>query len=107
MVLYRDMKLGMLLVAIVACTPSHADLPDAAVAPDAAACTAPTGAGTMHASTISQPETWTAAGSPHVVPYDLTISATVTIEACSTVQVGPGKTITLATGGRIVAAGTA
>jgi hypothetical protein len=68
-------------------------------------CVDPTGAGTMHLS-VMQDETWTAAASPHVLPYDTTFYATVTLEPCAVVQIGAGKTLTVSPG-RIVAKGTA
>jgi hypothetical protein len=67
-------------------------------------CVDPTGAGTMHSS-IMQDETWTAAASPHVLPYDVTFYATVTLEPCALVRIGAGKTLTVSPG-RIVAKGT-
>jgi hypothetical protein len=61
----------------------------------------------MHTSTITLPETWTAAQSPHVIPAGLDVSATVTIEACSVVELAPDVGITVHTAGSIVAQGTA
>ena len=87
-------------------------LPDAPVAIDApladapAPCVAPTGAGTMHAS-ISAPETWTAAASPHVIPFDINIAAAVTIEPCAVVRIAVGKTVSVQAGGALIAAGAA
>jgi hypothetical protein len=67
-------------------------------------CVEPTGAGTMHNSIMAD-ETWTAAASPHVLPYDTTIYATLTIEPCAVVRIGAGKTVTVSPG-RIIAKGT-
>ena len=67
-------------------------------------CTAPTGPGTTHGN-ISVSETWTAAANPHILPYDMNISATVTIEPCAIVLIGAGKTITVKPGGEFIAAG--
>ncbi|MCU1278358.1 MAG: hypothetical protein JWM53_1904 [bacterium] len=67
-------------------------------------CVDPTGAGTMHSS-IMQDETWTAAASPHLLPYDTTFYATVTLEPCTLVKIGAAKTLTVGAGGRIVAKG--
>ncbi|MCU1278407.1 MAG: Fibronectin type domain protein [bacterium] len=69
-------------------------------------CVEPTGPGTMHGS-IMQDETWTAAASPHVLAADTTFYATVTLEPCTEVRIGAGKTLTVGAGGRIVAKGTA
>ncbi|HUJ57684.1 MAG TPA: hypothetical protein VLX92_04315, partial [Kofleriaceae bacterium] len=100
------MKLTIVaLLGAAACTDPAATTPT----PDAPApaCTPPAGPGTTHATTISGPETWTAAASPHVIPADLAISAQVTIEACAQVLIAPNTTVTLETGGSIVARGTA
>jgi hypothetical protein len=67
-------------------------------------CTAPTGPGTTHGS-INASETWTAAANPHILPYDTTIGATVTIEPCAIVLIAAGKTITIKSGGEFIAAG--
>jgi hypothetical protein len=61
----------------------------------------------MHTGSITAPETWTAAGSPHLLPYDTSVSAAVTLEACAVVQIGAQKTITFGPGGDLVANGTA
>jgi hypothetical protein len=74
---------------------------------DSGTCPAPTGSGTTHATRITADETWTAAGSPHIVPADLTISAKVTIEPCAEVRIAAAKQIGVAPGGSIVAHGTA
>ena len=69
------------------------DAPPLADTPiDAPVCVAPTGAGTMHQS-ITAPETWTAAASPHVIPFDINIAATVTIEPCAVVRIAVEKGI--------------
>jgi len=60
----------------------------------------------MHSS-VTAAETWTAADSPHDLPYDTEITAAVTIEPCAVVTIAAGKTVTVAAGGSIVAAGTA
>lgn len=72
-----------------------------------ASCPAPSGSGTSHTSSISADETWTAAGSPHLVPSSLTINAgaTLTIEPCAQVQLGAGAAIYA--DGKLVARGTA
>lgn len=69
-----------------------------------ATCQAPTGAGTTH-NTITVAETWTAAASPHILPFDTNISVPVTIEPCAIVRIGAGKMITIKTGGALLAAG--
>ena len=55
------------------------------------ACEVPTGAGTEHQGLIEADETWTAAGSPHVVIGNISIrGATVTVERCAVVRVRKG-----------------
>jgi hypothetical protein len=53
------------------------------------------------------PETWTAAGSPHVVTSDMSITAAVTLEACAVVQIAAKATLTFGPGGDLVGQGTA
>ena len=67
-------------------------------------CTAPSGAGTTHGS-INAAETWTEAGSPHIVPFDINVSARVTIEDCVVVRMVKGVTVTVAPSGSLVANG--
>jgi len=70
----------------------------------ASTCAPPVGAGTTHGS-ISTAQTWTEAGSPHIVPFDIGITAPVTIEPCGVVRIVKGGTITISPGGSLVAAG--
>jgi hypothetical protein len=70
----------------------------------ASTCVAPTGAGTTHGS-ISTAQTWTEAGSPHIVPFDIGITAPVTIEPCAVVRIVKDGTVTISPGGSLVAAG--
>jgi hypothetical protein len=67
-------------------------------------CAAPTGPGTTHAS-INTMQTWTAAASPHILPYDINIDAAVTIEPCAVVRIAPGRTVTIRSTGALIAAG--
>jgi hypothetical protein len=69
-------------------------------------CAVPTGTGTMHQGNVNQAETWTAEGSPHVIPTSISVNAPVTIEACAIVRLAPGLILTLRPGGVIDAAGT-
>ena len=70
-------------------------------------CTMPaTGTGTMQGS-VSKPETWTQAGSPYVLLFDIEITAPLTLEPCTTVLIPAQKTVSVTTGGSIVAKGTA
>jgi hypothetical protein len=67
-------------------------------------CAAPTGAGTTHGS-ISVAETWTEAGSPHIVPFDINVAAPVTIQECAVVRIVKGGTVTVTPSGSLVANG--
>ena len=108
------MRKVVLLLAVAACSEDEKPgvLPDAPVPIDAAidaapACPPITGAGTMHGGSVTAAETWTAAASPHILPADMSINAEVTIEGCAVVRIAGGKTISVRTGGKITAAGTA
>jgi hypothetical protein len=68
------------------------------------ACPKPTGGPTTHQGDIGT-ETWTAATSPHLLPYDLNIKGALTIEACAEVLLAKGLTVTVI--GSISANGTA
>ncbi len=77
--------------------------PDVAI--DAASCPPVTGAGTMHGGSIAAAETWTAAGNPHILPFDTSISAALTLERCVVVRIAGGKQISVRAGGSITAQG--
>ncbi len=87
-------------------------LPDAPNVPDAAVdaarvCIMPTGAGTVHNTNLAAPETWTEAASPHIIMFDTTVAAAITIEPCAVVRIGGGKTVTINSTGSITANGLA
>ncbi|MEO8310065.1 MAG: hypothetical protein ABI520_02740 [Caldimonas sp.] len=67
-------------------------------------CAAQSGAGTTHGS-INVAETWTEAGSPHIVPFDINVAAPVTIQECAVVRIVKGGTITVSPSGSLVANG--
>lgn len=72
-------------------------------------CPVPTGAGTVHSgsSNITRDETWAAADSPHIVPYDLhVVGAKITVEPCSIVRIKGPAGFMFDTGGGLVAEGT-
>lgn len=69
-------------------------------------CPAPTMGPTMHNS-ISVDTTFTADGSPHLLPYDTEVSATLTLEPCAEVRLAAGRTITISAKGSIVGLGQA
>lgn len=58
-------------------------------------CAAPTGGPTTHSGTISADETWSAAGSPHVLTSNVTIAAgaTVTVEPCAELRLAPAMSL--------------
>ena len=94
---------------------SEIDAPFDAPEPDATlACAPVVGAGTLHGGTIVN-ETWTAAGSPHIVTDDVLVSGTLTIEACSIVRLAGIRPtghaasifVSSAMGGSLVVAGQA
>ncbi len=70
-----------------------------------AACAPQNGAGTTHGS-ISTAQTWTEAGSPHIVPFDINISALVTIQECAVIQIAKSATISVTPTGALVANGS-
>jgi hypothetical protein len=71
-----------------------------------ASCSEPSGEPTEHGSgAISADEVWSADGSPHLVTVDTSITAKLTLEACATVLVAPGRTITVLPEGSIEAKG--
>ena len=61
--------------------------------------------GTSHGS-ITTPQTWTEAASPHIVPFNINLSAAVTIEPCAVVKLAPNAIIQINNNGSLVAAGT-
>lgn len=68
-------------------------------------CTPPSGVGTTHGS-INAAETWTEAGSPHIIPFDITVYAPVTIQECAVVRIVKGGTVTVTPSGSLVANGS-
>ena len=85
-------------------------LADAPLPPDvidAPSCPLVTGTGTMHGGSVAAAETWTALGSPHILPFDTSINAAVTIEKCAVVRIAAGKQISVAAGGSITTQGIA
>lgn len=107
------LRTGWLVVALLgACGDDGVmSLPDAPPAPDAPVlprvCIAPTGAGTVHNTNLAAAETWTEAASPHIIMFDTTVAAAITIEACAVVRIAGGRTVTINTTGSITANGLA
>ncbi len=98
--------LSLVLVTLGACSNNN---PAADAGSDAPAntCPAPTGSGTTHADYITANETWTAAGSPHLVTASIRVDTgvTLTIEPCAQVRLGASNHIEV--DGTLVAEGTA
>ena len=69
-------------------------------------CPAPTGGPTTHGGSVND-ETWTAAGSPHIIPFDTNIYGALTLEPCAVVLVAAKATVTVTATGKITADGTA
>ena len=70
-------------------------------------CPAPTLGPTMHGSNIAADETWDADKSPHIIMYDTTVGAKVTLQPCAEVRIAPKVTVTVNLKGSIVGEGTA
>jgi hypothetical protein len=70
-------------------------------------CALPTHGPTSHQGSFTEAQTWTADTSPHLIPYDITISAAITLEPCAEVQIAPQVTVTVGVGGSLVGEGTA
>lgn len=103
----RTSPLLPLAFFFLGCNPTSSTT-DGGTNPDGGApntCPAPTGSGTMHGGSVNNDETWTAAGSPHVLPYDTSIYAKLTLEPCAVVRIASDKTITVNAKGSIVANG--
>ncbi len=104
----RPCSLAFLALLIAGCPTAKEPTPDEILARGACAAV-PSGAGTVHAQNITADETWTAAGSPHLLK-PIRIEATVTIEPCAVVvleknaQVQVGNSGT-GKAGKVVAAG--
>ncbi len=106
----------LFVLPLVACssasTPATPDAPDGGMVDDSGTpvvpttCPAPTHGPTMHHS-ITADETWTADTSPHLLPYDSSIDAKLTLEPCSEVRIAAGRTVTISAKGSIVGIGQA
>src|SRR5688572_20141429 len=88
---YAGCWIAMCAVIVAACgDDGPGQLPDAGPS-----CELAQGAGTMHAGSVTQAETWSASTSPHRVTADLTVLATVTIEPCAVVLLAAGVRVTI------------
>lgn len=81
---------------------------DAGETPVVSKCIAPTGEGTSHSGALAaDEEVWTAAGSPHVITFPITIRAgqKLTVEPCAVVRLEAGTSVLVA--GELIADGAA
>jgi hypothetical protein len=92
--------------------PRDVEVTSVIVAADAAApgCPArdlPRGGGTLHAGEVTRAERWRAADSPHLLPYGLVVraGATLELEPCALLRVGPGRAVSVGPRGGLVARG--
>ncbi|MEZ4390923.1 MAG: hypothetical protein R3A48_07500 [Polyangiales bacterium] len=67
------------------------------------------GGGTLHAGEILGAERWRAEDSPHLLPYGMVVrrGARLELEPCALLLVGASRSVTVATGGALVARGEA
>src|SRR5437870_4380889 len=79
--------------------------PDAG--PDIHNAGCPLGTGPTLHSSVNSAETWTAAESPHVLRFDVTLYVPVTLEPCAELRFPPGSTMTIRGAGKLIAEGTA
>lgn len=103
----HPLRFAPALVLLLAACPgdSAVDMPDAA--PAAALGCSPGSGPTAHPGSVDSAETWTAAASPHVLRFDTTFYAPVTLEPCVELRIPAGVTLTIRDGGRLLAQGTA
>ena len=105
------------LALVLGCS-SDPDLKDTTPAgppgPVASECPVTTSGPTVHSGEVKGNELWTAAGSPHIVEYDVNVrdGATLTIEPCARVQLKKDRGIRVAypitpNTGTLIAEGTA
>ena len=111
--------LGALFMLTPACEESTAsdpssDIGDGDGGAPAIDCPAPTAGPTKHEGDVKDGEVWTAAGSPHIVEYDVYVrdGAKLTIEPCAEVRIAKERRISVAaplspSTGTLIAEGTA
>jgi hypothetical protein len=104
---------GGMFDAAPAPMPDGGGIDAAEAGPVVPSCPAPTAGPTMHDKDISKDETWTAAGSPHIVTFSINVreGAKLTIEPCAEVRLAKNVNLDVVypvtTTGQLVAEGTA
>ncbi|MBI1948329.1 MAG: hypothetical protein HYS27_21760 [Deltaproteobacteria bacterium] len=92
----RALSISVAALALAACPPPVEPPPD-----DVDCGPEPTGDGTEHGGSVDADETWGADGSPHLLPYDTAIYATLTLDTCAVVKIAAGHFLTVR-GGALV-----
>lgn len=112
MSLLRASLVALVLLGGCSSDPDGRDTPAKETAP-LEECPTTTAGPTVHSSDVKGNEVWTAAGSPHIVEYDVNVrdGATLTIEPCAVVQLKKDKGIRVAypltpNSGTLIAEGT-
>jgi hypothetical protein len=93
--------------ATSAADPSISGTATVTVTANQSTCGQPNGTVVTHSANIAASETWAGDGVTHVIPSSISITgtATVMIDPCAIVALGPGVTITVRDNARLVAAG--
>ena len=96
------------IVATSTADPAKSGTATVTVTAPAVACGQTNGSVVTHSANVAASETWAGDGVTHRVPtsFSITGNATVTIQPCAVVEVGPGISITVRDNGRLVSAGT-
>lgn len=100
--LYLRGCLAVLTLWLTACPSTEEPSPE----PPTPSCAEPTGAPVDHQGTVSTAQTWSAS-SVHVISYNLTLAAPVTVEGCAVVRVAAGASVLVDEGGSLLSVGTA
>ena len=96
------------VTATSAADPTRSGTATVTVTAPAVTCGQPNGTVATHSANIASSESWAGDGVTHRVPTSISITgtATVTIEPCAIVALGPGVSLTVRDNARLVSAGT-